>query len=365
MSVLQTIQTLFPPPALMSFPCVGVDISDTSVKYVQFAKMRPHDTYVALRKSGSIDIPPGIIERGNVHKVSELATVLKAVSKTCGVSYFNISLPEERAYLFETTIAAETPEKDIRGLLEFRLEENVPLSPRDAYFDYAYVGEDHESHEKRVVVVVYARTTITDYYRACGEAEVIPLNFEIEAQAIARSVIPLNRQDAFLLVDFGKTRMGVGIVYNGTLMYTSTIEIAGDQLSAELRTVLGNDTTESDITTIKNTRGLVRTRDNVACAEIFEKYAAQIADELEVRIQYWHSRGIDRDLRTIKKVILCGGSANLRGLPEFLSRKLEITTMRARVWDNAFSVEETIPEIPRAHSYGYATAIGLALRPFV
>jgi type IV pilus assembly protein PilM len=348
----------------MSFPCVGVDISDTSLKYIQFDNARTPHGELTIKHWGNVDIPLGIVERGSVHDVKKLTAVLADMKKRCGARYVNVSLPEERAYLFETTIATNTPTRDVRELLEFKLEENVPLSPRDAYFDYAIVGEDEKNRMTRVAVAVYARSTINSYYEACSDAGLIPLSFEIEAQAIARASISRALTDTYLIVDFGKTRMGVGIVHQGMLMYTSTIEIAGNQMSTDMRAVLG-DLPESELTNIKNARGLVHTKENEAIAKVLEKYAANIAEELNIRIHYWNTRGIDPEAREIKKVVVCGGSANLLGLTEYLTEKLEICTERARVWGNAFSVEKTIPPITRRHSYGYATAIGLALRMFM
>lgn len=364
MSVLSLAQQFFPPPYIMSFPCVGVDISDTSLKYIQFTREHARDADLQLKSWGDIEIPSGVVERGNVHDVAKLSEVLKEMKAQCNAQYVSISLPEERAYLFETTIAQDTPQKDIRGLLEFRLEENVPLSPRDAYFDYAIVGDDIESHTKRVAVAVYAQSTINNYYEACRNADIMPLSFEIEAQAIARASISKTLNDTYMIVDFGKTRMGVGIVHKGMLMYTSTLEIAGAQMSQDMREVLGN-LPESELTKIKNTKGLLHTKDNEAIATILEKYAESIAEELGIRIHYWHTRGTNREEREIKKIIICGGSANLFGLPEFLAKKLSIPAERAQVWSNAFSFEGQIPPITRRYSYGYATAIGLALRNFI
>lgn len=364
MSALSVLQQVFPPPHFMSFPCVGIDISDTSLKYIQFKKEHAHRSELTLTHWGDIEIPAGAVERGNVHDTAKLTEVLKAMKEKCDAQYVNISLPEERAYLFETTIAQGTPQKDIRGLLEFRLEENVPLSPRDAYFDYAIVGRDDANRMMRVAVAVYAQSTINSYYEACRAARIMPISFEIEAQAIARAAVPKTLSDTYIIVDFGKTRMGVGIVHNGMLMYTSTIEIAGSQMSTEMRTVLG-DIPEDELTNIKNTKGLARTKDNEAVADVLQKYADTIVDELSIRMHYWHSRGIDSEARKIKKIIICGGSANLFGLPEYLTEKLEIPAERAQVWINAFSIDEHMPPISRRYSYGYATAIGLALRSFM
>jgi type IV pilus assembly protein PilM len=362
MSVLLGIQKMFPPPQIMSFPCVGVDVSDTSLKYIEFK--RGTSESLEVKQWGDIDIPAGIVERGNVHDVTKLSAILSELKQKTKAQYVRMSLPEERAYLFETTIDEHVPAKEIRGLLDFRLEENVPLSPRDAYFDYAVVGRDAETGDRRVVVAVYAQSTINSYYEACTNAGVVPLSFEIEAQAIARATVPKTHGGTYLIVDFGKTRMGVGIVFNGILMYTSTMEIAGSQISEEMRKVLGN-VSESELTTIKNTKGLAGTKDNEKIAAILKKYAENIADELSIRVHYWHSRGIDKEERTVKKVIVCGGSANMFGLPEFLSTKLEIPTERAHVWANAFSLEEHVPDISRRYSYGYATAVGLALKSFM
>ncbi len=363
MAVLGTLQKLFPPPQYITLPSIGVDISDTSLKYIAFEKEHSHDTELTLKKWGDIDVPEGVVERGNVHDKGVLVNVLKEVKKQTGAEYVNVSLPEERAYLFETTIPKSTARKEIRGLLEFRLEENVPLSPRDAYFDFAIVGTDEETGEHRVAVAVYAQDTINNYYQACIDAELMPISFEIEAQAIARAAIPQGFTDACMIVDFGKTRMGVGIVYHGALMYTSTIDVSGQHLSAAMRHVLG-ELPESELTTWKNTKGIVMTPDNRAVASALEEIMKSMVDELGVRMHYWHTRKVDRGERQIKKILLCGGSSNLWGLPEYLTDTLKIPTERSRVWQNAFSLERSVPPIGRKHSYGYATAIGLALRGF-
>jgi len=364
MAALSFVQKMFPPPMFMSFPCVGVDISDTSLKYIQFERAGSQSPSLRIRQWGDIEIPAGVVERGNVYDVEKLGQSLSEMKKRTGAQYVRVSLPEERAYLFETTVDSAVPEKDIRGILDFRLEENVPLSPRDAYFDYSIIGEDVENKARRVVVAVYAQTTINSYYEACTHAGVIPLSFEIEAQAIARATVPHNGDGTYMIVDFGKTRMGLGIVHNETLIYTSTIEIAGSQMSHDMRAVLG-DLTESELTKIKNTKGLLATEDNKEIAEILKKYAKNIADELSIRMHYWDTRGIDKEDRSIKKVIICGGSANLFGLPEFLTSTLGVPTERAQVWVNSFPLNEYVPEISRRYSYGYATAVGLALKSFM
>jgi type IV pilus assembly protein PilM len=364
MSAYTTFGKLFPPPEYITLPAVGMDISDTSLKYIGFKRVHTHDTNLALTTWGDIAIPSGVVERGTVHDKGVLVTVLREAKERTGASYVTVSLPEERAYLFETTLPRNTPPRQMRELLEFRLEENVPLSPRDAYFDFVPLGIDEGTNDTRLAVAVYSRDTINNYYDACVAAELLPVAFEIEAQAIARAAVPWGTKEPCMIVDFGKTRMGVGIVFRGVLAYTSTIDVSGEQMSAAIRHVLG-EVPESELTAIKNTQGIVATPDNRNVARALEEIMKTMADELAVRMHYWHTRSSDRDERQIKHIVLCGGSANLWGLPEYIADSLHIPTERALVWQNAFSLDEYVPHITRKYSYGYATAIGLALRGFV
>jgi len=89
-----------------------------------------------------------------------------------------------------------------------------------------------------------------------------------------------------------------------------------------------------------------------------------IKDEINTRIQYWNDRSESKTDHFIEEIILCGGSSNLKGLPEYFSQSLNIETKRANVWTNAFSIDSYIPPIDQPHSLGYATAIGLGLAAY-
>lgn len=361
MSVLSTFERLIPPPAYMMMPSTGVDISDTSLKYIRFASGVKKVGKRELELWGEIDIADGVLKRGQVMDAKQLVTVLEEFKAKTKADYVRVSLPEERAYLFETEIKRSTPAKEIRGLLEFRLEENVPIPAREAFFDYDILENETTDAALRVVVAAYSRETILHYYDACRSAGLTPLSFEVEAQAMVRSILPAGIAGAHMLVDFGKTRTGIGIVYNGVLMYTSTIDFGGNQLSEILRKELG-DITEGELTMIKNSQGLIKGVNDTRSYDALISTVSVIKDELAARIQYWHSAEYKQTDRRIQSLILCGGSANLKGLPEYFTEILGINCARANVWQNAFNLNDVVPPIDLRHSYGYATAIGLALK---
>jgi len=359
MSLRSFVHRVLPVPNYLRLPSVGVDVSDSSLKFVQF---RPDydDHALELAQWGDIDIPEQTVARGEVLDIEKLTATLREFKRQTKATYVRLSLPEERAYLFETEIKRGTPYKEIRGALEFRLEENVPLSPRDAFFDYEIIAPASETAPLRVSVTVYARETINQYYEATRAAGLIPLSFEVEAAAIARATLPPGEQGTHMIIDFGKTRTGIGIVHRGTLMYTSTIDIGGVELSRGLEAILGA-TDAAQLTTIKNTIGLTESTEYPKVAPLIRTEMEKIINELVLRMQYWNSHARGLEDHEVESVVLCGGSSNLKGLPAFVAERLGVPATRAQVWQNAFSLDDTVPPIDLRHSYGYATAIGLAL----
>jgi type IV pilus assembly protein PilM len=360
MKLFKALSRFLPPPTYISLPSVGVDISDTSMKYVSFLPSSYSEKVKVLDLWGDINIPENVLARGEIKDPKIMTEVLKEFKAKTKAEYIRVSLPEERAYIFETEIKKTVPAKEVQSLLEFRLEENVPIAARDAIFDYEVVESDVKSSSMLVVVAAYQRETILQYYEVCKAAGLTPLSFEVEAQAMGRAVIP-KCEDTVMLIDFGKTRTGVGILSRGSLLYTSTIDIGGRQLSQVLRKTVG-DLAEEELTNIKNTQGLIKGVEDSNVYEALISTISVIKDEIASRMQYWHSNESNLKNRKIKKVILCGGSVNLKGLPEYLTESLGVECTRADVWVNAFQTNLVVPPIDKLHSYGYATAIGLALK---
>ena len=356
------LSRIVPPPTYITMPSIGVDISDTSLKYVSFEPSMQSGAERELKQWGEVPIPNGIVQRGQVHDAKQLVSVLTEFRTETKAEFVRVSLPEERAYLFETEIKRNVPLKEVRGLLEFRLEENVPIPSKEVLFDYTILPNDGDKKKVQVAVAAYAKETVQTYYDVCVQAKLRPVAFEVEAQAMARAVIPGDVSGVVMLVDFGKTRTGIGIVYQGVLLYTSTIDIGGDQLSQALRRVLGSDIAESELTKLKNSQGLVRSVENGEVHDTLISTMSVIKDEIATRMEYWHLRNGNSEQRRIASVILCGGSANLKGITSYLTDALGVPCVRGNVWENAFSLDDTVPPIDRRHSFGYATAIGLALK---
>ena len=350
---------LFPVPKFLAMPAVGIDISDDSIRFVELKNSKEGKI---LSKFGEQKIPSGLVLNGEIQNVEKLSEELKKIKEENNIESIRASLPEEKVYLFQTHIPEDAKEDQIRSIIEFKLEEHVPLSPKESVFDYEIINKQDSEKHTDVSVAVYPKNTITKYTTAFREAGMIPLSFEIEAQAISRAVIREGDDGTYMIVSFGKMRTGLAIVSDGVLTFTSTLEVEEEGLSKAIMQYLS--VSETEVARIKNEEGLIGSKDNKELFSALLSVAETLKDGIDKHYRYWKTRVDEKGNRVkpIEKIILCGGNSNLRGLPEFLSGALKIPVEHGNVWANAFSFDDFIPEMNRFQSLSYATAIGLALR---
>jgi type IV pilus assembly protein PilM len=345
----------FPPPRFLQMPSVGFDISDQSIKILEFVRKKG---VVTLGRYGERAVPEGIISAGGINDMQALSKIVALVRKDFNLDFIRASLPEEKAFLFKTKVPNLT-EKEIRQNLEFQLEENVPIPPSQAVFDYDVAGKAVGEFVD-VVVSAFPEPIIQSYLDLFKGAGLRVLSFEIEAQAIARALVSPDDQDTYMLVDFGRKRTGLAIMHNAVVRFTSTLEVGGDMIDAALQNTLGVSLAEAE--KLKNEQGLLGNYSKEVSAAMLPTISS-LCKEMERHALYWHTHESgDAENNNLKKIILCGGNANVAGLPEHISMHMKLPVVRGNVWQNAFSLARYIPELPFHASLGFATAIGLALR---
>jgi type IV pilus assembly protein PilM len=339
-----------------SFPAIGVDISDESFKYLRF-RWRHAQREVAF--FGDHDFKKGLIESGEIMNVAEVAATLKTVLKPYRVTcpYLILSLPEEKGFLRIVRMQM-VPRSEIRQALEFQLEEHIPYSPADLYFDFQVLPMGAKpSEEMNIIVAAYPKKIIDTYIETVEKAGFIPVICELESQAIARAVVPVGILGAVLVGDIGRTRTTYSIVHRGTVLFTSTVKAGGRDIDAILTDAL--HISPEQASEVKIGRGLDFTSEEII--KSLSPVLTILRDEANRQISFWEHRAHQGE-PTIEKMYLCGGDAHLKGLPEFLSQELHVSVERARIWENLFDLNQYIPPMTAHRSLRYATAFGLAMR---
>jgi type IV pilus assembly protein PilM len=352
----------FPVPAFLSMPAVGVDISDASVKYLA---LRRTARGIKLGAYGEERLAPGVVNAGgHIEKVSELAAVLSKIAQTHSFEHVALSLPEEQAYLVELSMP-NMKESALRESIELSLEEYVPLPPAETIFDYRiakYPVSEKEGYDLSLAALPLA--TVESYADVCKKSSLQPLSFEIEAHALARALVPRDFLGTYMIVDLGLTRSGVAIGSAESVLFSSTIPLGGDLITQAVAKAL--NIPKRDAEKLKAEKGLSRAKADEELFAALVPVLSALKDEIAKNVSFWQthldSRG--KPHAAIQKIILCGGQAIMPGFADYLSSGLTAPVEIGNPWIN-IALETPIPEMPRALSLQYATAIGLAMRSFV
>jgi len=357
----------------------GLDISDLSLKII---KLKKKGKFLSLAAFGEEEIKPGIIKEGEIKDEEALVKILKeALTKVKGeklkTKYVIASLPEEKAFL-QVIQMPKMSEEDLKSAVIYEAENYIPLPIEEVYLDSQIVPPvyDHLDHFD-ILIAALPKKTVDPYLSCLKKAGLSPLAFEIESQAIARALIK-DEVSPFpiLLIDLGQTRTSFIIFSGHSLRFTSSIPVSARSFTEIISKVLKVNLAEAEKLKIKY--GLEekielkikdkKTEVKKERGEVFEALVPVLVDliqQIKRYLSYYQTHAshehLPPDGKGVSKILLCGGGANLKGLPELLSLELKIPTELGDPWIN-IPEGKKMEKLPFEKSLGYATAIGLALR---
>ena len=353
----------FPRPHMLFPSAAGIDISDSSIKWLVLEETQGGKR---VRTFGEEPLAPGIVVNGSVRDVSLLGEALRSVKDVLGAECAHAALPEEAAYVFNMHVPKNSSREQTLSMIEFELEGRVPIAPSASVYDFDIITGHDDGAGEEIGVSLFPRELAESYAEAFSLAGIPLLSLEVEARSIARAVSESGPHGPItFLVDFGRTRAGFSVLKRGIPIFTSTVAVGGDMIDRAITEKLSLSGEEID--TFKNEQGLLAEGGKSSSGvEAITGTASALADEIVRYYHYWDTRRNERGERVtpVERVFLLGGSANLRGLGDYIAARVQVECTRPNVWQNVCSFDDYIPPIDRRASLRFATAIGLALRSF-
>lgn len=352
---------MFPLPHGLNANAVGIDISDRSLKFFELLDRKGQ---LVAGHFGEIELPPGVVEGGRIILREELIKILKDLAQQNKFSQVAVSLPEDRAYTIQLRLPAMKV-SELRQSIEFQLEDYVPLPLPSIVFDYQIMTRPTKKNPwYEVAVSIMPRETVDNYAEVLNLAGLTPLAFEIEAQAMSRSLLARNSLETALIVDIGKVHTGFFVANSQAVFFASiTSNIGGDQINTNIAREL--KISEAEAEKLKNELGLNCQSSNQALFFASIPMITSIKDEIIQRFDYWQTRSeLGENQGKINRIILCGGQASLPGLVDFLQSYFEVPVELGNPWRNIYPTSSLVPDLPLMESLRYSTALGLSSRLF-
>ena len=310
--------TFFPPPEFLNTPYAGLSMSDKHIRAIQFE--RGVGGHLQIKKYAELPLPAGAITGGRVNNKEQIVSVLQDLKKQTHIEYVRVSIPEEKAYLFEIEIPLVDPH-EVRSAIEFKIEENVPWPADKVVFDYIVTEKNIEKSHIKAIVSALPSKFVDIYMSLFSSSDLTPFVFEIESQSIARALLDPHDTDTSLIAHFQRDKIGICVVSKGIVRFTSTF-----------------NPTES-----------------------WYDNPATVTAEIKKVVSYWISnRSGEGDEKLIQKVFVSGDFVD-DSIVSYLSSTLKIETRLGNVWKNVLDVNQSLPDISFLDSLKYAPAVGLAL----
>jgi len=362
----------------------GLDISDLSLKII---KLKKRGKFFDLASFGEEKIKPGIIKKGEIKKEEALAKIIKAAlikvnGEKLKTKYVVASLPEEEAFL-QVIQMPRMSEEDLKSAVIYEAENYIPLPIDQVYLDSQIVSPDYNQSPERseglrrtnvlrpdqfdVLITALPKKTVNPYLSVLKKSGLQPLIFEIESQAISRALIKDEvTNPPSLLIDLGATRTSFIIFSGYSLRFTSSIPISSQGFTEIISKALKINLSEAEKLKIEYGLQLGGKRGK----EIFEALIPALTDlieQIKKHLIYYQSHASYEHLplngKGVKKILLSGGGANLKRLPEFLSSALKIPVEVGNPWLNILAdPSKGVSELPLERAFCYTAALGLALR---
>lgn len=344
----------------------GLDISELSLKII---KLKKRGRFLELASWQESKLKPGIIQEGEIKDREALSKAIKqALSKVKGealkTKYVVADLPEEKAFL-EVIKMPKLKQEELKKAIRFEAENYVPLPINTVYLDFQVVPPlyDHLDHLD-VLIAALPQKTVDPYVNVLQNVGLMPKALEIECQAIAQCLVKDNTaQRPILLIDIGRTRTSFIIFSGHALRFTSSIPFSSQTFDKAISNVLKVDLKEAK--GLRKKQGIKDQRSKVFKALI--PCLTDLVEQIEKCIAYYRSHAkhehLTPDGKGIARIELCGGVANLLGLPEFLGQELKIPVQVGNPWINILPKgRKQTGQLSHKESLKYTSALGLALR---
>ncbi len=386
---------------------VGLDIGGSSVKVVQMAKAG--DGF-RLTQFGVQPVGTKFNEEGSSIGTDREAVVeaIRQLIKSRKISTKYVISSVSGESVIVRIIRMPFIDSSKRADLEFAVRNEardfIPFEMDDVVFDYQRLGDVTVDGQKsmEVLIVAVKKELIQDHINLLNEAGLEPIIIDVGSFALVNALIAaksVDKSEAVALVNIGADVTSIAVMRDSMTRFTRDFSTAGRNITNALVSDLGlpwndaeelklrygiilegeasrsaaNAAPEDTSSSLQMVQDLSRAIDEIAGAsnaavsgqdeqasrisEICKQVVSDIASEVKRSLLYYENQ---LDGESVSRIILSGGTANMRNIAAYFEHLLDIPTETCRVLEK-FPGHES-GEGVGSESPMFGVGVGLALR---
>lgn len=345
---------------------VGVDIGSSSIKVVQLKKKGGK---AVLQTYGEIALGPYAgIEIGRATKLpaEKIAEATLDLLKEANVSTPDsaMSIPMRSSMVSVFKMPDMMKERQLAQMVPIEARKYIPVPIAEVSLDWFIIPKIEEVDQpqanptqkfQEVMVVAIHNDVLNDFNLVVNKTGLKTTFFEVEMFSTARSVLEPGYLMPVMIVDIGAGATKVYITERGVIRDSHIISKGSQDITLALSKSLGVPVDFAE--KLKRTFGSNSPQQDEVIANISETTMNPIfsdANTILLKFQKEHNKNVS-------KVLLTGGGALLKGLPEKAQQKFGIQTIISNPFDK-IETPAFLEGILQQTGVMFAGAIGLAMR---
>ena len=349
---------------------LGIDIGTSAIKVVEIKKKGAKavlETYGAIALGPYADEDVGRVTNLPIEKTVE---ALREVLKQAGVTTNSaaLAIPVQQSLIFTVELPPQVKENEIASIIPNEARKYIPVPITEVTLDYFILPEKEPNFleanptepaagsggKTEVLVVALQNDAVSKYRSIVSECALSASFFEIEIFSSVRANFE-HELSLVLLLDFGASSTKLTLVEFGMVKGYHTIARGGADITESIAKSMSIPFSEAEKK--KKEVGLSGAPAEKNLLDIIKIHLDYIfAETNSVLLSYERKYG-----RTVSKVILSGGGAMLRGLPEAATENFRVEVELGNPFGKV-GAPSFLNKVLLATGPEFAVALGLALR---
>lgn len=318
---------------------VGLEVGMGAVKAVELTHRK---NGYQLRKLAKLEIP--FEDHGHTKREKIIVKVIKDLINKYGINTRRVvsGVGGESVIVRRITLPLIT-EKEISQAVKWQAEEYIPYSMDQVYLGYHVLNQrfsQEKGEEMAVILVGVKRETIEKHLWLLRQAGVSPKAIGVNTVALFNvfQLSNLDETDGIAILEIGHSTTSIVLLDKGSPSLIRDVNLAGFHITETIAEKIGTSFATAE--QIKQRYGLVTSNgsegevdlndglkelstkgkvDKSLVDQVIKKSMEDLVEEIIHSFEYYASQ---REGKPIKKVVLSGGTAQLRNIDKFLSQEL-------------------------------------------
>lgn len=334
----------------------GLDIGTNGVRMVQ---LKSGGSAPALVTYGAMETPADLISSESEVDKDKLAGIIKQLKDQARVSANQVvaALPSQHAF----TIVITTPKlnnNELAKSIQLQADQYIPMPVEDAKLDWHIIDPDKSENEMLVLLVAASKNVVDKYLEIIERAGLDLLALELNALAIARSVVS-SPDVPVAVVDMGSSNTEITVVGQRVPHLVRSVNVGSQTFVRSIEQNLNVDTEQAQQFLQKF--GVAQTKLEGQVLKAIQGSLDNVMNEISKSIKFFSTQNEGVQL---EKVIMTGGPTALPEMPAYVANALNLPVEIANPWINV-SYPSTQHDTLMSQSLQFAVAVGLAQRAYV